>query len=353
MMEAQLNAKKEVEYVWNCGLRTVQYQGHTLSLLELEWASFSNTEVRVFFVGPTQAIVEQFYRAYKAYIAEVRDEVLVFDEGYWDRDEDLFKNIRASNFSQLVLDPSLKSQLIQDFERFFRSRELYASMGVPWKRGSILIGPPGNGKTLAIKALANHLKAPVLYVRSFVHRGEPYTGIREVFRRARIVPGCLLILEDLDALITDQNRSYFLNELDGFAQNEGICLIATTNHPELLDAAMLERPSRFDRKYNFALPAQREREAYLVDWFSKRPEHTRPSPQVIKRVSDECNQWSFAYLKELCMAATMQLVIPDATQGDLLPTITMDEALVSQCKALRGQMSSRKVTGILPPRAQD
>jgi hypothetical protein len=348
MREAQLGRKNTVEYLQNCGLLSIEYQGHSLWLLEVEWETPSSSEVRSFLSAKTQAIAESFYRDYKAYAAEVRDEILVFDEGYWDRDEELFKTIRGSSLESLILDPALKSQLVQDFERFFRSKELYASMGVPWKRGSILIGPPGNGKTLAIKALANHLRVPVLYVRSFVHRGEPYAGIREVFRRARLVPGCLLVLEDLDALITEQNRSYFLNELDGFAQNEGICLIATTNHPEQLDAAMLERPSRFDRKYNFALPAQREREAFLRDWFSRRPAHTRPTELVLKRVSEECNQWSFAYLKELCMAATMQLVLEsDGSQS------AIDEAFVSQSKALRAQMSSRKVTGILPPRTQD
>lgn len=53
----------------------------------------------------------------------------------------------------------------------------------------------------------------------------------------------LLILEDLDSLLTDQNRSFFLNELDGFAANEGIVTIASTNHPERLDPAISNRPS--------------------------------------------------------------------------------------------------------------
>lgn len=349
VLEATLTTKNEVEYELDIGMRTITYHEQTLHLLQAEWASSSNDLIRSFLIGANQAITEQFYKEYKAFNAEVRDEILVFDEGYWDRDEELFKAIRGTNLDELILDPALKAQLVQDFERFFRSKELYRSMGVPWKRGSILIGPPGNGKTLAIKGLANHLRAPVLYVRSFVHRGEPYAGIREVFRRARLVPGCLLILEDLDALITEENRSYFLNELDGFAQNEGICLIATTNHPEMLDTAMLERPSRFDRKYNFALPAQREREAYLLHWFSRRPEGVRASEAVIKRVSEECNLWSYAYLKELCMAATMQLM-GAREEGK---SHSMDEALHAQCKALRAQMSSRKVTGMLPPRAED
>ena len=60
-------------------------------------------------------------------------------------------------------------------------------------------------------------------------------------------------------MITDQNRSFFLNQLDGFAHNDGILTLATTNHPDRLDPAIVDRPSRFDRKYHFGLPALRAR----------------------------------------------------------------------------------------------
>ncbi len=69
-------------------------------------------------------------------------------------------------------------------------------------------------------------------------------------------PPCILVLEDLDSLLTPQNGSFFLNELDGFAANIGIVTLATTNHPERLQSAILEPSSRFDRKYPFGLPEQ-------------------------------------------------------------------------------------------------
>lgn len=69
-----------------------------------------------------------------------------------------------------------------------------------------------------------------------------------VFGKAREMAPCVLILEDLDALINDRNRSYFLNQLDGFEANDGIIVIGTTNHFERLDPAISTRPSRFDRK---------------------------------------------------------------------------------------------------------
>jgi transitional endoplasmic reticulum ATPase len=72
--------------------------------------------------------------------------------------------------------------------------------------------------------------------------------MRVVFEKAREYSPCIIILEDLDALINDQNRSFFLNQLDGLENNDGLLVIATTNHFDRLDAGLANRPSRFDRK---------------------------------------------------------------------------------------------------------
>ena len=77
--------------------------------------------------------------------------------------------------------------------------------------------------------------------------GEEY-AMMEVFWKARAESPCILILEDLDSLINDKNRSFFLNQLDGLENNDGLLVIGTTNHFERLDPAITKRPSRFDRK---------------------------------------------------------------------------------------------------------
>ncbi len=82
---------------------------------------------------------------------------------------------------------------------------------------------------------------------------QPRKNLDSLYSRPRI----------LESIVTPSNRSYFLNELNGFALNTGILVLATANHPELLDPALTERPSRFDRKYNFDLPAEGERESYI------------------------------------------------------------------------------------------
>lgn len=70
----------------------------------------------------------------------------------------------------------------------------------------------------------------------------------DVFEKARQMAPCVVILEDLDSLINDGNRSFFLNQMDGLEGNDGLLVIGSTNHFDRLDPALSGRPSRFDRK---------------------------------------------------------------------------------------------------------
>lgn len=71
--------------------------------------------------------------------------------------------------------------------------------------------------------------------------------MQDIFAKARLLAPCVMILEDLDSLINDRNRSFFLNQLDGIEGNDGLLLIGTTNHFDRLDPGLSARPSRFDR----------------------------------------------------------------------------------------------------------
>jgi transitional endoplasmic reticulum ATPase len=128
------------------------------------------------------------------------------------------------------LDPGMKKDLKSVSRRFFDSKDVYGDLGVPWKRGLIFYGPAGNGKTISIKALMHTLASrkdsiPTLYVKS----ASRTMDIRSVFTLARQKSPCLLVLEDIDTIVTEQTRSYFFNEVDGLENNDGILMIATTN----------------------------------------------------------------------------------------------------------------------------
>src|SRR5688572_10103917 len=94
-------------------------------------------------------------------------------------------------------------------------------------------------------------------------------NISEVFKRARMTTPSIVVLEDLDSMSDNKNRSFFLNELDVFQANTGVVVLATTNHPQKLDTSIIDRPSRFDRKYYFQLPAESERLAYIAKWIEE------------------------------------------------------------------------------------
>jgi ATP-dependent 26S proteasome regulatory subunit len=143
----------------------------------------------------------------------------------------------------------------------------------------------------------------------------------------------LLILEDLDSILDDDNRSYFLNELDGFAANEGIMTVATTNHPERLDPAILDRPSRFDRKYTFNLPDEPSRVAYLTLQNAGLEPALKLSDAEIAELAVITEDFSYAYLKELVLSSMMKWI---SGSGSL----SMASAMRSQLESLKVQMQT-------------
>jgi AAA+ superfamily predicted ATPase len=270
----------------------------------------------------------------------------VFQDGYFQKNKELFESIMGATFENLILREPLKQQLQTDFAQFFSSRETYERYGIPWRRGAIFVGPPGNGKTHTIKALINSLGQPCLYIRSFKSDATEQENIAEIFRRARMSP-CVLVLEDLDAMIHDQNRSFFLNELDGFQPNTGVVVLATTNHAEKLDPAILDRPSRFDRKYQFDLPGETERLRYVEKWNAELQVELRLAEATVALVVKKTEGFSFAYLKELFVASLAQWMSAEgATQ--------MQEVVLQQLKLLRGQVNrSKEGKGKNPDKKKD
>ncbi len=309
----------------------VSWQGHRIEVLLLQLGDQQHSYI----LAEDMEVARRFFATVCGWEARVHDEVLVFSRGHWAKDDRLFASIKGARLDNLVLRPGLKEEIQGDALRFFAARETYKTYGLPWKRGLLFAGPPGNGKTHAVKALVNALGQPCLYVKSFKAGQEPDEfGMAAVFERARATAPCVLVLEDLDSLVTQQNRSFFLNEMDGFAANGGILTLATTNHPERLDPAIVHRPSRFDRTYHFDLPATLEREAYIARWNRSARPAMRLSAATVSRTAEQTEGFSFAYLKELFLSATMSWLARSATG------VAMDAVMGEQVALLRQQMFS-------------
>ncbi|MFL5695022.1 MAG: AAA family ATPase [Ktedonobacteraceae bacterium] len=324
----------------------VQWEGKTLDVLIMNWGDGQCQSHHHWLLADSEALARHFFAAVCQWNMEIRGELLVFDNGVWHKDPHLFQDIKGATFANLILKGSLKQDIQDDLTQFFAARETYEEYGIPWKRGILFVGPPGNGKTHAVKALINSMEQPCLYVKSFrlAHGAPDDFAIRQVFDRARRSAPCVLVFEDLDAQLTPQNRSFFLNELDGFAANIGIVTLATTNHPERLDPAILDRPSRFDRKYPFDLPELAERKAYIAMWNATLKPQLRLSDEGIAKISDLTDTFSFAYLKELFLSSMMRWI--SKPQGE-----TMEEIMIKQVSVLREQMISTNT--LLVPEAAD
>ncbi|KAL8665382.1 MAG: hypothetical protein Q9202_002275 [Teloschistes flavicans] len=262
------------------------------------------------------------------------DFIYVYD-GYWSASKKLWEQVQKASWRDVILDEEMKKTLVEFMTKFFDSEDVYKSLGVPWKRGVIFHGPVGlssytvlgcgngkltdtvmigNGKTISIKALMHSLSTisgivgreiPALYVKS-----APGTGdIRAIFLQARAMAPCMLIFEDIDTIVTPYTRSYFFNEVDGLENNDGIFMVASTNHLDQLDPGLSSRPSRFDRKYLFPLPNEHERTLYCEYWRNKlksKPAIKFPR-KLCPAIAGITDDFSFAYLQELFVSTLLAI----------------------------------------------
>jgi cell division protease FtsH len=162
---------------------------------------------------------------------------------------------------------------------YLKNETLYKNAGAEIPRGILLEGPPGTGKTLLAKAIASEANANFLsisaseFIEVFVGMGA--SKIRNLFNSARQNKPCIIFIDEIDSIgrqrgaginmgndEREQTLNQLLAEMDGFADNDGILVIAATNRKDVLDAALL-RPGRFDRIITVALPDKSSRKEIL------------------------------------------------------------------------------------------
>ncbi|OIQ31587.1 MAG: cell division protein FtsH [Alphaproteobacteria bacterium MedPE-SWcel] len=169
---------------------------------------------------------------------------------------------------------------LQEIVSFLQNKEKYGRLGAHIPKGILLVGPPGTGKTLLARAVAGEAGVPFFsisgseFVEMFVGVGA--ARVRDLFEQARKAAPCIIFIDELDALgraraavsgygggdEKEQTLNQLLSELDGFDPRVGIVLLAATNRPEVLDAALL-RAGRFDRQIVVDRPERKGRAAIL------------------------------------------------------------------------------------------
>ena len=176
---------------------------------------------------------------------------------------------------------------LQEVVTFLKQPETFIQLGARIPRGVLLVGPPGTGKTLLAKAIAGEAGVPFFslaaseFVELFVGVGA--SRVRDLFRKAKEKSPCIVFIDEIDAVgrqrgagigggndEREQTLNQLLTEMDGFADNSGVILLAATNRADVLDTALM-RPGRFDRRIAVGLPDRKGREAILAVHARTRP----------------------------------------------------------------------------------
>ena len=207
---------------------------------------------------------------------------------------------------------------VKEVVDFLKDPSKFQKLGGRIPRGLLLVGPPGTGKTLLAKSIAGEAKVPFFsisgsdFVEMFVGVGA--ARVRDMFENAKKNAPCIIFIDEIDAVgrqrgaglgggndEREQTLNQMLVEMDGFETNLGVIVIAATNRPDILDAALL-RPGRFDRQVYVTLPDIRGREQILGVHMRKIPAGPDVNPSVIARGTPGM---SGADLANLCNEAAL------------------------------------------------
>ena len=187
------------------------------------------------------------------------------------------KSAEGIRFDDVAGEDEAKENLTE-IVNYLHDPSKYQEIGASMPKGVLLVGPPGTGKTMLAKAVAGEANVPFFsmsgseFVEMFVGMGA--SKVRDLFKQAKEKAPCIVFIDEIDAIgkkrdgqiggndEREQTLNQLLTEMDGFADNTGVIILAATNRPESLDPA-LTRPGRFDRRVPVELPDLKGREDIL------------------------------------------------------------------------------------------
>lgn len=239
--------------------------------------------------------------------------------------------VTECSWDSLTLEPSIVSLLRDDFEMFFERERWFRDMQLPFRRGYLLHGPPGTGKSTAIRAMMSSRGLAAYTMRFFSPRLDD-EDLDNLFASAAQNAPSMVVLEDIDRVFPRAGQSKtqislqaLLNALDGVGSSDaGLITVATANEPTALDPAILKRPGRFDRVVCFPLPSIELRYEYF------RKLKLSFDDADLEAVVEETEDMSYAQLREIHVMAGQKAFIEARriTGEDLLYAVwTMRQSL--------------------------
>jgi hypothetical protein len=240
------------------------------------------------------------HREDAAKVLLLEQEVVGRTERYLETAHGLARLQGRYDWDALVLDATIRRLVQRDFEIFFEREDWFRQNNLPYRRGYLFWGTPGNGKSATLRVMAAHPHIRP-YTLDLSDKEEKSADVLHLFQKAGENTPALVILEDLDrAFPTEGKRTKersvsfqtLLNCLDGLGTQDGVIVVATANDPTCLDAAILKRPGRFDRVVQFRNPEAELRREY----------YKRLSPvltgELFEIAIEQTEGFSFAQLRE-------------------------------------------------------
>jgi SpoVK/Ycf46/Vps4 family AAA+-type ATPase len=242
-----------------------------------------------------------------------------------------FLQLDDITWDDVILSEGVKEVIVANIDEMFALHDEFKKFGLSVKRGVILHGQPGTGKTKICKCLAKDAKYSVLYAlpSDFLHPN----GIKTVCEMAKDLAPCLLIIEDIDWIAQDRSRGNapfvmeLMNKIDGLESFGDIITLGTTNCLEDLEEAVKNRPGRFDRLINIGLP-DKNSIAKMIIAFTRNFVLSQDVP--IDTLANCCDNLTGAHIQDLCNTAAINAVKSKSTQGEklLLKKSHFDDAII-------------------------
>ena len=262
------------------------------------------------------------------------------------------KRNASYTWESVILPDVTRQELQRNINLLLDNVEIYKKNGMTFKRGLILKGEPGTGKTLIGKILCNTLKGTTFVWVTPGDLGDP-KNVKHICELARNLAPTVLFLEDIDLYGSSRERANrgilgeLMNQLDGVVENEFVIVIATTNRAEELEEALRNRPGRFDRVIPIGKPDDICRRKMLAAFLSKIEIRVKDEGRLLDVLTKATDGFTGAHVKELVNSAVISAIDEKSVNADGKVVLTVDhfQANLERVKGQTIKPAGFKITG--------